>query len=47
MVDNLLEIMTERASQKFCKPRDVHPVTNVINEIEVNMIFLAVTFFEG
>ena len=47
MVDSLLEIITERGSQKFYKPIDVHSVTNVIDKIEVSMVFLAVTFFVG
>ena len=37
--------MTERRVQKFYKPIDVNSVTNAIDEIEVRMIFLAVTFF--
>ena len=45
MVDSLPEIITERGSQKFYKPIDVHPLTNAIDKIEVSMIFLAVTFF--
>ena len=47
MVDSLLEIITERESQKFYKPTDVHSVTNAIDKIEVSMVFLAVTFFVG
>ena len=47
MVDSLLEIITERGSQKFYKPIDVHSVTNAIDKIEVSMVFLAVTFFVG
>ena len=43
MMDSLLEIITERGSQKFYKPIDVHP----IDKIEVSMIFLTVTFFVG
>ena len=45
MVDNLIEVITiiERGSQKLYKPIDVHYVTNAIDEIEVNMIFLVVT----
>ena len=43
MVDSLLETITERGSQKFCKPIDVHSVTN--DKIDVSMVFLAVTFF--
>ena len=44
MVDSLLEIITERGSQKFYKPTDVHSVTNAIDEIEVSMIFLQLHF---
>ena len=47
MVDSLLIIITGRRSQKFYKPSDVHSVTNAIDEIEVSMVFLAVTFFVG
>ena len=47
MVDSLLEIVTERGSQKFYKPIEVHSVRNVIDEIEVSIIFLMVTFFVG
>ena len=47
MIDSLLEIITERGSQKFYKPIDTHSVTNAIDEIEVSMIFLVVTFFVG
>ena len=47
MVDSLLEIITERGSQTFYKPVDVHSVTNAIDKIEVSMVFLAVTFFVG
>ena len=45
MVESLLEIITERRSQKFCKPINVHPVINAVNEIEVSMIFLWLYFF--
>ena len=45
MVDSLLEIITERGSQKFYKPIDVHSVTNAIDKIEVSTVFLPVTFF--
>ena len=45
MVDSLLEIITATGSQKFYKPVDVYSVTNAVDEIEVNMIFLVVTFF--
>ena len=47
MVDSLLEIITERGSQKFYMPIDVHPVTDAIDKIEVSMVFLVVTFFVG
>ena len=47
MVDSLLEIITERGSQKFYKPIDVHSVTNAIDKIEVSMVGLAVIFFVG
>ena len=47
MVDSLLEIMTERESQKFYKPTEVHFVINVIGEIEVSMIFIVAAFFCG
>ena len=47
MVGSLLEIITERGSQRFYKPIDVHSVTNAIDKIEVSMVFLAVTFFVG
>ena len=45
MVVSLLEIIIERGSQKFSKPIDVHSKTNAIDKIEVNKVFLAVTFF--
>ena len=47
MVDSLLEITTERGSQKFYKPIDVHSVTNAIDKIEVSVVCLVVTFFVG
>ena len=47
MVDSLLEIITERGSQKFYKPIDVHSVTNAIDKIEVSVVCLVVTFFAG
>ena len=47
MVDSLLEIITATGSQKFYKPVDVYSVTNAVDEIKVNMIFLVVTFFCG
>ena len=48
VVDNreLTRIITEPRSQ-FYKPIDVNSVTNAIEEIEVSMIFLAVTVFFG
>ena len=45
MVVSLLEIITERGSQKLYKPRDVHSVTNAIDKIEVSTVFLVVPFF--
>ena len=47
MVESLLEIITERVSQRFYKPIDVHSVTNSIEKIEVSMVFLGFTFFVG
>ena len=47
VVDSLLEVIIERGSQKFYKSIDVHSVTNAVDEIEVSMIFLVVTFFGG
>ena len=47
MVDSLLEILTERGGYEFYKPIGVHSVTNAIDEIEVSIIFLVVTFFVG
>ena len=47
MRDSLLETITERGSQNFYKPIDVHPMTNATDKVEVSMIFLAVTFFVG
>ena len=50
IVDSLLEIITERRSQKFYKSIDVHSMTNAIEEIVVSMvfkIFLVVIFFVG
>ena len=44
MVNSLLERITERESQKFDKPTDVHSVTNAIDEIEVSMVFHAAAF---
>ena len=45
MVVSLLEIITDRGSQKLYKPIDVHSVANAIGKIEVSTVFLAVTFF--
>ena len=45
MVVSLLEIITERGSQKQYKPIDVHSVTNAIDKIEVSTVFLVITFF--
>ena len=48
MVESVLEIITERGSQKFYKPIDIHSVTNAIDKIEVSMVFLGSTFlWEG
>ena len=47
MMESLLEIITGRRFHKFYKPIDVNSVTNAIDEIEVSMIFFAVTFFGG
>ena len=47
MVNSLQKIITERRSQKFYKTIDVHSLTNAIDEIEVSMIYLVVTFFVG
>ena len=47
MVDSLLEITTEKGSQKFYKPIDVHSVTNAIDKNEVSVVCLVVTFFAG
>ena len=47
MVDTLLEIITEKGNQKFCKPIAVNSVTNAIDKIEVSMVCLVVTFFLG
>ena len=46
-MDSLLEIITGRGSQKFYKPIDVHSMANAIDEIEISMVFLAITFFVG
>ena len=47
MVGNLLEIITKRRGQRFYKPIDVNSVINAVDEIEVDMIFLAVAFMVG
>ena len=47
MVGNLLEIITKRRGQRFYKPIDVNSVINAVDEIEVDMIFLAVAFKVG
>ena len=47
MVGNLLEIITKRRDQRFYKPIDVNSVINAVDEIEVDMIFLAVAFRVG
>ena len=47
MVDSLIEITTERGSQKFYKFIDVHSLTNAIEEFAVSMIFLVLIFFVG
>ena len=44
-MDSLLEITTERGSQKSYKPINVHSGSNALDEIEVSMVFLVVTFF--
>ena len=33
-MDSLLDIITEIGSQTFCKPIDVHPVKNAIDETQ-------------
>ena len=45
MAEGLLEIISEGRDQKFYKPIDVNTVTNATDEIEISIIFLAVTFF--
>ena len=47
MVGNLLEIITKRRGQRLYKPIDVNSVINAVDEIEVDMIFLAVAFRVG
>ena len=47
MVESLLEIISERRSQKFYKPIDFKSVKNVIDETKVSMIFLVITVFCG
>ena len=46
-MDSLLEIITGRGSHNFFKPIDIHSMTNAIDEIEISMVFLAITFFVG
>ena len=45
MVDSLLEIITERGSQKLYKPIEVHSLISATEEIVVSMIVLVDTFF--
>ena len=48
MVENLLEIISERRNQKFSKPKiDVKSVTNGIDETGLSMSFLLLPFFAG
>ena len=47
MVESLLEIITERKSQKFYKPIDVHSMANAIEKVEVSMVKFVVIFFCG
>ena len=47
MVESFLEIMKGRGSQKFYKSIYLHSLTNALNDIEVSMNFLEVTFFVG
>ena len=47
MVESFLEIMKGRESQKFYKSIYLHSLTNALNDIEVSMNFLEVTFFVG
>ena len=46
MVDSF-EIITVTGSLTFYKPIKIYSVSNAIDEIMVNMIFLVVTFFYG
>ena len=47
MMDSLLEMIPEKRNQKFYNLIDVHSVTNAIDEIVVNMIFLVISIFVG
>ena len=47
MVESFLEIMKGRGSQKFYKSIYLHSLTNALNDTEVSMNFLEVTFFVG
>ena len=47
MVESLLEIITERKSQNFYKPIDVHSMANAIEKVEVSMVKFVVIFFCG
>ena len=47
MVESLLEIITERKSQKFYKPIDVHSMANATEKVEVSMVKFVVIFFCG
>ena len=47
MVESLLEIITEKKSQKFYKPIDVHSMANAIEKVEVSMVKFVVIFFCG
>ena len=47
MVDSLLEIITAKGSQWFCKPIEVYSVANAIDEIGLSMIFLVVRSLKG
>ena len=45
VVDGGKFAINNNRNKKFYKPIDVHSVTNPIDEIEVSMAFLVVTFF--
>ena len=47
MMENLLEVITERRGQKLYKPIDLNSVINATDEIEIGVNFLAVTFGVG